>query len=796
MIALLTAFWLAAGSARAATLSAAPETAAPPVALAPSIAPLAAAAFAPPLSAGSALGAAPAALAAPRSAASVAAAPAAAAAAASPEDAAPALAPSAPALAAGVSAAAAPASEPRAAAGAAAASPAAALFDGAALHPLLKGESTDLALEGLRYRGGALSRGGVKAAELGRGMRGVVHAHPAIEGAVVKTVAIQGEVSPIAARTGIMIAPPNPREVWEREAESARRLADAGAGPRYFGAAVIDGRLASVRERVYGDTVEALSARRAYGPEEHALVLALVDRLAAAGIHPSDHRAANIMIGRTAADPARRAYLVDGGFLHDADASRGLAERAADVLDSYVSAGGGFAVARTLRAELQRGLDRAARRDWRARVVDAARALLAPRAKPVPPPANEAERLDREFAPSDVWAAVAPDARAEIEGLRARRLSKAQLKEYVRREADAAFARIKAARGTSNVGLHYNLHGGARASYVGAGIRAAKGDIALRYTMNGDLNDKVYFFQTAAASPYDALDASNGEILLFPSRMGYVLSAFAVDAPELAAAMGDGRIANVGAISMDFHKGMRGVPYSTFLAPPLEVFVGTAKKLGLRRLSRDEETLATVRFLEAALTAGGAYVPGGKPASPEAAAAGAAARSLAARAAAPLTAVAPRFKLVDNAFFYHGTTWSDLVRTVQGGGEMTPDTTQFSLRARDSVGYASERQRKLNREDNPTVLLQFRADDLSPFVSNEQFRPAMAVALDMRMPPMHAAYAAAVKPVPLALMTPESKESILSWLRAQAASRPDQPRWAQLLPQFERALGAGPVSAP
>jgi hypothetical protein len=41
----------------------------------------------------------------------------------------------------------------------------------------------------------------------------------------------------------------------------------------------------------------------------------------------------------------------------------------------------------------------------------------------------------------------------------------------------------------------------------------------------------------------------------------------------------------------------------------MEVFVGTAKKVGLKKLTRDEETLATVRYLEAALMAGGAYVP-------------------------------------------------------------------------------------------------------------------------------------------------------------------------------------------
>ena len=127
--------------------------------------------------------------------------------------------------------------------------------------------------------------------------------------------------------------------------------------------------------------------------------------------------------------------------------------------------------------------------------------------------------------------------------------------------------------------------------------------------MSGDFNDKVYFFQTAVNEPYTALDASNGGILYFPSRMGYALSLFKVDAPELKAAMSDGRITNLGSISMDFHKGMRGVPYSAFLAPPLAVFVKTAKKVGLKKLSRDEETLATARFLEAAAASGGAFVP-------------------------------------------------------------------------------------------------------------------------------------------------------------------------------------------
>lgn len=225
-----------------------------------------------------------------------------------------------------------------------------------------------------------------------------------------------------------------------------------------------------------------------------------------------------------------------------------------------------------------------------------------------PPPASEAERLDREFSQLDLWGPAAARAREEIAGARARRMSKAAFKEYVQNEAAAAFERIKAARGVSNVGFHYNLHGGQRKDYVGKGIHASMGDIALRYG-GGDDNYKVYFFQTAEHHPYVPLDASNGEIMFLPSRMGHVLNFFDVDAPAILAGKAAGRIREHGAISMDFH-GMGGIPYSAYLAPPIEVFNGSAKKaVGLGRLSRDEETLATLRYIEAVLLAGAPYIP-------------------------------------------------------------------------------------------------------------------------------------------------------------------------------------------
>ncbi len=223
-------------------------------------------------------------------------------------------------------------------------------------------------------------------------------------------------------------------------------------------------------------------------------------------------------------------------------------------------------------------------------------------------PPSEPERLDREFTKLDVWTQVAPSARAEIETLRARGLSKADFKEHVRSAGRAAMARMQAAAGTNNIGFHYNLHGGQREQYVGKGINATMGDIALQYSMHGDRNYKVYFFQSAQHDLYNLLDESHPQMLLFPSRMGHALNLFNVDAPVILAAKADGKIRDHGAISMDFH-GMGGVPYSAYLAPPVEVFHRTAKKVGLKKLTRDEETLATIRFLEAVVAAGAPYIP-------------------------------------------------------------------------------------------------------------------------------------------------------------------------------------------
>ncbi|MCX5795348.1 MAG: hypothetical protein NTY77_07645 [Elusimicrobia bacterium] len=219
-----------------------------------------------------------------------------------------------------------------------------------------------------------------------------------------------------------------------------------------------------------------------------------------------------------------------------------------------------------------------------------------------PEAAAKAERLAQyqNFTAQDHWGKVRGGFAAELAKVRALG-SKDQTQAYVREEASKVLERIQEAHGTANVGFHYNLHGGQARQYVEAGlIRASVGDIALQYTMHGDPNHKVYFFQSSQHDLYEVLDARNPQP--FIGRMGTVLILFRRDSPNLAKAESAGLAGRPSSISLDFDQArMPGIPYEDFLAPPLDVFNGVAKKVGQKRLSRDEETLAVLRYIEAAV---------------------------------------------------------------------------------------------------------------------------------------------------------------------------------------------------
>lgn len=202
--------------------------------------------------------------------------------------------------------------------------------------------------------------------------------------------------------------------------------------------------------------------------------------------------------------------------------------------------------------------------------------------------------------PDAAWDAVVSSLGPELEKVRA--MSKTERPEYLRAVGNAIVERLKARHKTSEIGFHYNLHGGRPEQYVEAGgIRATMGDIALQYSMHGDRSYKVYFFRSSHHGLYELLSERHPNLV--SSRMGDVLMLFKVDG-FIKHALETGVARNSGAISVDFDETklpkMIGVPTSDFLGAPMVVFGDAAKRMG-RRLSRDEETLAVMRYIEAAL---------------------------------------------------------------------------------------------------------------------------------------------------------------------------------------------------
>lgn len=208
------------------------------------------------------------------------------------------------------------------------------------------------------------------------------------------------------------------------------------------------------------------------------------------------------------------------------------------------------------------------------------------------------ESYAKALAP-DHWTAVAPKLKADLAALRALKTKEAKA-EFLRGVGAEVVEELKARHHAAELGFHFNLHGGQAQGYVdGNGIRATMGDIALNYTMNGDRNYKVYFFRSNRVNLYDALNEKNPQIMMFDSRMGNVFMAFKVDSEALERGRQEGSVARESQISMDFETDrMRGVPYEAFAVPPVEPFK-VPKTLGIGKLSRDEETLAAMRYVEA-----------------------------------------------------------------------------------------------------------------------------------------------------------------------------------------------------
>jgi hypothetical protein len=182
--------------------------------------------------------------------------------------------------------------------------------------------------EGIRRHGSRLTLDGRELQFLGRGDFGAVYVHPRNADAVIKLVAPS-----VTARISV---PTFQRELVREDGDVGRLLAQAGAGPRVHGAVSIPGnpgrlrawfwgllnktaqdtqRPALVKERVHGESVLDLIRGQRFARSDYDLIQEMFQRMAQARVQVSDLRTANIMIGRTASQPQRRAYIVDGGEL-------------------------------------------------------------------------------------------------------------------------------------------------------------------------------------------------------------------------------------------------------------------------------------------------------------------------------------------------------------------------------------------------------------------------------------------------------------------------------------------------
>ena|GEM_PF-3008231 len=211
--------------------------------------------------------------------------------------------------------------------------------------------------------------------------------------------------------------------------------------------------------------------------------------------------------------------------------------------------------------------------------------------------------------PPAIWSELHDSLAAEIAQLR--KMTKNEREGYLRRVGDRIVEEAKQKHGTGNIGFHYNLNGGYVQDFLeGGGLLISKGDIQLVYG-SGDANEKVFFFQSARDSLFDILNQPNPK-LIGAGRMGNVLTTFRLDGDWVKRAKAEGGITGESTVSFDFSESWIrrqpsakilnqprvGIPASEYLAPPTVVFSHLRKRVGMGALTRNEETLATMRYLE------------------------------------------------------------------------------------------------------------------------------------------------------------------------------------------------------
>jgi hypothetical protein len=185
-------------------------------------------------------------------------------------------------------------------------------------------------------------------------------------------------------------------------------------------------------------------------------------------------------------------------------------------------------------------------------------------------------------------------------------------KEEIAKRVDEVGNKMVARYG--ELGFHYNLNGGSLIDYVSAGgLMTSRGDIALQYGAKGNLNQQVYFFRSSQVSLSKIFGATNPKYLYGKQRMGHVLNIFRLDHTYFDQAKKTGTIiqdeyiyfsyneAKLAKLNKSLGYGPRiGVPYSTYVLPPLIVFSDFKHFLG-KRYTWDEQNLIMARYLEVVL---------------------------------------------------------------------------------------------------------------------------------------------------------------------------------------------------
>jgi len=218
-----------------------------------------------------------------------------------------------------------------------------------------------------------------------------------------------------------------------------------------------------------------------------------------------------------------------------------------------------------------------------------------------------------------VWAEIRTGVLAEFAYLKS--LSRTQRKAYLQQVGAEITEKIKRRFGISNIGFHYNMHGGSPTQFTDfGGLRAGMPNIPGQFqrdhiAMLSNRRAEVYFYQSNYHNLAQVVGAYHQDIPFVPwFRMGdtfVMINLDVVQGPWVRNGLVKQQTVECVEFDRDkllaqpYNRGVEdpekaiGIPYSLFLTPPVSVFQNLPGKLELdRQLSWDETTLATMRFIE------------------------------------------------------------------------------------------------------------------------------------------------------------------------------------------------------